>query len=364
AGEEEAGTWKVCGEGGGWSTSTEHYPTYVCACVRVLCRMGASDSKAVADCCGSRKAIDNGGGGAGVQNGGGWGLMPMVGAAGSTKANGGSSGGKPGRLVISDAVFRNNKPEVEARFKGDTGEMDADRNTPVHWAAVKGHNEILQWLIQQNFPVTTANKDGDTPLHWAASGGHDIAASYLIDAGADVWARNHDKTTPLHFACAEGHFDVVQLLVQFAGPADLGLATGVKKKKKAEKGPEALINARTQDEDTPLHWGAASGDEGVVRLLLAAPGIEPGAANKDGNTPLHVACAEGALEVVQALLDSGADFDAENNDKEGPVHWACSGGHRQILATLLDRGAKPDGVNKFSEQPIHFVVQKGKHCMN
>jgi ankyrin repeat protein len=67
---------------------------------------------------------------------------------------------------------------------------------------------------------------------------------------------------------------------------------------------------------------------------------------------------------VQALLDSGADFDAENNDKEGPVHWACSGGHRQILATLLDRGAKPDGVNKFSEQPIHFVVQKGKHCMN
>ena len=83
-----------------------------------------------------------------------------------------------------------------------------------------------------------------------------------------------------------------------------------------------------------------------------------------GNTPLHVACAEGALEVVQALLDSGADFDAENNDKEGPVHWACSGGHRQILATLLDRGAKPDGVNKFSEQPIHFVVQKGKHCMN
>lgn len=51
----------------------------------------------------------------------------------------------PGKLVISDAVFRNNKTEVEARFKGDTGEMDADRNTPVHWAAVKGHNELLMW---------------------------------------------------------------------------------------------------------------------------------------------------------------------------------------------------------------------------
>ena len=51
----------------------------------------------------------------------------------------------PGKLVISDSVFRNNKAEVEARFKGDTNEMDADRNTPVHWAAVKGHNELLMW---------------------------------------------------------------------------------------------------------------------------------------------------------------------------------------------------------------------------
>jgi hypothetical protein len=25
---------------------------------------------------------------------------------------------------------------------------------------------------------------------------------------------------------------------------------------------------RTQDEDTPLHWGAASGDESVVRTLV------------------------------------------------------------------------------------------------
>jgi len=37
-------------------------------------------------------------------------------------------------------------------------------------ASVKGHNEILMWLIKTDFPVSTKNKDGDTPLHWAASG--------------------------------------------------------------------------------------------------------------------------------------------------------------------------------------------------
>ena len=70
-------------------------------------------------------------------------------------------------------------------------------------------------------------------------------------------------------------------------------------KKKKKKPAESLINSRTQDEDTPLHWGAASGDESVVRTLVEVPAIDVNAQNKDGNTPLHVACAEGALEVVQ-----------------------------------------------------------------
>ena len=31
-------------------------------------------------------------------------------------------------------------------------------NTPMHWAAVKGHGEIMQWLIKKHFPVSNKNK--------------------------------------------------------------------------------------------------------------------------------------------------------------------------------------------------------------
>jgi ankyrin repeat protein len=52
------------------------------------------------------------------------------------------------------------------------------------------------------------------------------------------------------------------------------------------------INAKTQDMDTPLHWGAASGNDRVVEsLLMAKADVNP--VNRDGNSPLHVACAEG-----------------------------------------------------------------------
>jgi ankyrin repeat protein len=42
--------------------------------------------------------------------------------------------------------------------------MDIDHNTPVHWAAVKGHLNVLQFLLDKGFPTSSKNKDGDTPL--------------------------------------------------------------------------------------------------------------------------------------------------------------------------------------------------------
>ena len=67
-----------------------------------------------------------GGGGSGAGGDGGW--LGMGGGQTTKLA--------PGKLVISDAVFRGKHDEVLGRFKGDTTEIDADRNTPMHWVCV------------------------------------------------------------------------------------------------------------------------------------------------------------------------------------------------------------------------------------
>ena len=320
-------------------------------------------------CCGTRKISAEGGPKESIQDphsllkstgaGGPLGLIPLG-------SSGGDLGGlfaakiAPGQLVVSDPAFKGDLESVRQKFAGNTEELDADGNSPVHWAAVKGHTNVVEFLISKRFPVGTKNKDGDTPLHWAASGGHDDAANMLIDAGADVWAKNKDGTTPLHFAAAEGRYDVVALLCQYAGPPQAPSSQG--RQGRRQPPPESPLNSRTQDLDTPLHWAVASGNDAVVEELVRA-GADPNSVNKDGNTPLHVACAEGAVEVVQVLLENKADPDVQNNDSETAVHWACSGGHRQILATLLDNNAQAVVANKFSEHPIHFAVQKGGVAM-
>lgn len=57
-------------------------------------------------------------------------------------------------------------PQVKGKFKeGVTDEKDVDFNTPVHWAAVKGKSDVVEFLLEKGFPPDEKNKDGDTPLY-------------------------------------------------------------------------------------------------------------------------------------------------------------------------------------------------------
>ena len=94
-----------------------------------------------------------------------------------------------------------------------------------------------------------------------------------------------------------------------------------------------------------------SGDvESLKRLLAAHPGLASARVqNERGGvrTPLHVAAdwpghfPNGAA-VVAALIAAGADPDARKEGRgqpETPLHWAASSGDLEVLDALLDGGA-------------------------
>ena len=55
---------------------------------------------------------------------------------------------------------------------------------------------------------------------------------------------------------------------------------------------------------------------------------------QDGRTPLHEAAARGSLEVVQMLLDNGADFLVRDNAGETPEGYATARGQTQVFFEL------------------------------
>lgn len=61
---------------------------------------------------------------------------------------------------------------------------------------------------------------------------------------------------------------------------------------------------------------------------------------------LHDAAKAGDAEQVKALLDQGADPEAQDKKGETPLNWAALAGHRKVAELLIERGAAINGRNK------------------
>ena len=87
----------------------------------------------------------------------------------------------------------------------DTG-WDIDEGlTPLHFAAGRGHEEIVELLITKGASVNVRDDDGWTPLHFTSDYVHKEIAELLIDKGADVNAKANDGLTALDVATHPGN---------------------------------------------------------------------------------------------------------------------------------------------------------------
>ncbi|KAK5692735.1 E3 ubiquitin-protein ligase mib2 [Elasticomyces elasticus] len=87
-------------------------------------------------------------------------------------------------------------------------------------------------------------------------------------------------------------------------------------------------------------------DESVVEKLLdPAVGATVDMRDRKGQTSLHLAAALGRHNMVRCLLHHDADIEAKDNDGETPIVKAVKGGHRDIVQDLLDRGANATTKN-------------------
>ncbi|MQY22290.1 ankyrin repeat domain-containing protein [Nocardia macrotermitis] len=91
-----------------------------------------------------------------------------------------------------------------------------------------------------------------------------------------------------------------------------------------------------------LHYAALDGDLTDVERLLASEEVNfPDSA---GWTPLHFAASRGRPDVVERLLDAGADIDALTERGMPAIYWAAvapTGDPVQTIRILRARGADP-----------------------
>ena len=136
---------------------------------------------------------------------------------------------------------------------------------------------------------------GNSPMTLAAFAGHDKVLQTLLDHGGKIDIRDNTGMSPLHCAAYYGRLEVIQVL----------LTNG------------AEVNATNRYGFTPLSESVGKGFPDAAMLLLSA-GASVSNRDRRGWQPLHLALRsnrlkpEIRLQLVTALLDHGADPNAEN----------------------------------------------------
>lgn len=106
---------------------------------------------------------------------------------------------------------------------------------------------------------------------------------------------------------------------------------------------------------------AAIGDSMAVANMLAEDSDLANAVSTDGFTPLGFAAYFGKFEAAKTLVESGADPNAisKNDFHVAPIHSALSGGHLNIVNLLLDHGADVNLAAGGGWTPLHYATDIG-----
>jgi uncharacterized protein len=221
--------------------------------------------------------------------------------------------------------------------------VDADGTTPLHWAVRADDLDLATRLLKAGANVRAANRYGVTSLSLAAVNGNAAMARLLLGAGADANEIVSRGQTVLMTASRTGNADIVTALI--------------------DKGAD--VNAReTQLGETALMWAASENHAAAVKVLVAR-GAEVDARSKTvifpkdrfglegvqtilprGNwTALMYAARDGAPAATAALLDAGAQINAQDPDGTTPLVRAIWNSHYDTAKVLLERGADPNIVD-------------------
>lgn len=103
--------------------------------------------------------------------------------------------------------------------------------------------------------------------------------------------------------------------------------------------------------DSPLHMAARSDFAQIVELLLDAGADIDAVGPRNGATALHKAAWAGAQAAADILITRGADLHIQDEKGDTPLHKAMITGRETITYHLARAGARPDIPNNNGWSP-------------
>ena len=228
--------------------------------------------------------------------------------------------------------------------------------------AERGDRATIECLLEAAVTVNLRNEEKKTPLHLAAAANNIETAQVLLQNNADINAGFLDdfynKQTPLLEAIYARHPKMVQMLLEYGAQPDSDLLM-----KAAEFGTSEIVQLLLErgadvNSKNALHKAVIAGNTDTATLLLDH-GASVNITARDSENALHKAAGSGKVEMVQILIEHGANINAVSCDDVTAWHKAAASGHLDIVQLLIQHGASINVKSKNGVTPLHKSVRSG-----
>ncbi|MFL6618268.1 MAG: ankyrin repeat domain-containing protein [Povalibacter sp.] len=267
----------------------------------------------------------------------------------------------------------------------DVNAPDRDGITPVSVCAGSASNEIMKRMIAAGADVEHADSNGQTPIMWAAAKGRVENVQLLMENGASINRATQHGFTPLFFAIKSGNPNVPIAVMNAGGSPDYIAPDGTSAVQLAiyqkaydfaarliERGANLTIFDRNGRQ--LLHAAIDANQPSLVELLLAK-GADVNASSgpsrvkmrfevnfKSGDyeaprsTPLLLAAEKGEANIMQLLLNAGADKEHRREDGTNVVLAAATSGKLAALELALRIQPDVNATNTRGQTPLRVML--------
>ncbi len=198
----------------------------------------------------------------------------------------------------------------------------------------------------------------------AIKGGHvdDVKAQVESDP-ALLRACEANGASAILVAIYNGRKDVAEALINLGAPVDLFEASALGLVARIEdilRVDPQRASEYAPDGFTPVALAAFFGHADAARALIAAGAdVRAPARNAFKVQALHAAVAGRDLQIVKAVLEAGADPNAQQQAGFRPMHEAGTNANRALAELLLAHGADPLLPEDSGKNAIDLAREKG-----
>jgi len=231
--------------------------------------------------------------------------------------------------------------------------LDAYKRTVIHSAAVNGRDDVLRVLFEQSTcaDVNAQGNNGRTALHDAAYFNFCSTINILFENGARTDIHDDMNRSPLGVAKDNNNLDALSLLQKLR-----------KEESHRDESIGRLKHTNTSIDNKEAEFlkatklGMIETVQSFIKLSRTDPTIDLDLVDLDRHSALHLAVQGAHTQILQLLVDAGANVNTLDRLERTPLHWCALDQNYSAAECLLDEGADVELKDHYEETALHIAL--------